>query len=115
MAPELTQQAYEPKTRPSCPFYGFAPVLKAFLDTRGSQCGLLSMVKGSHTPCTLEWEGKEVSFDSCVHCNNVPNPVALKSILQHHKVYPRELWPEGVKSWSGISFPEWYDLIKKLG
>ena len=92
------------KSRPRCPFYGFHYAMGALIDSNGNQC---AMIVDSYSPCQMERNGEEIDWNNC-KLNNERTEARLQGSLEEASVFPKELKPEGVSTWSGIPFGEWY-------
>lgn len=103
-------KAPEQKTRTKCPFYGFAYALSAMMDTQGNQCAL---IRDAHSPCRRQvYENQEPNWKECDICAEEEKPNFLKSLEDNCvRVFPRELRPEGVREWAGVSFKDWHEHV----
>lgn len=114
---------YVTKARTMCPFYGFSYeiIMRTFSDSKGNQCALnlytevIEMGKKKivlyYSPCRMEMEGQEVSWDNCSFFNKEENYEGIEKLLESAAIFPNELRPEGASLWAGIPFREWYEHI----
>lgn len=90
-----------------CPLYGFGAFDMAFMDTEGNQCAAILQ---SHCPCYMNIARERVDWDRCRF--NTPTLMeGLVRIADTIRVFPRILMPEGVSSWEGVSFRQWYKHV----
>lgn len=100
--------------RGACPFYGFTlgelgKGRGIMFDTGGNGCPLVGPLH--HTPCDMEMHGLEPDWAKCTRFNCAENRAVLGEYLDHINIAPKEHWPEGVSSWTGIRLRVWFDAI----
>ena len=100
---EETEQ--EARVRPECPFYGFARLEDALMDSRGNQCAL---AVDSFSPCRMEAYKKESPcWEKCFY-NTLSNVQAITEIIEDSTVFPNEMES---KTNRGVPMSEWYRHI----
>ena len=96
-------------TRPRCPFYGFVGMGGMFLDNHGNACG----AAGGHRPCAMKINGETPGWNKCTRFNNDENRETISKVLDQCKIFPDELLPPNTRSWEGVSFRGWFQLIMR--
>jgi hypothetical protein len=91
------------------PFYGFAGVQGMFADSKGNQCGV---IRDAIAPCQMEIREKNPDWRKCPY-NTLEARRVLDNGADDVKVFPDEFMPQGVTSWGGISFRQWYEYVMR--